>query len=59
MSFDSKCFDLAEYFIRDEWDEAPTAMKNELAQVIQDAVEGWFFDRASEGAIDHTTGQPA
>lgn len=59
MSFDPKCFDLAEHFLLDEWDEVPTAMKNELAQVIQDAIEGYFFDRASEGATDHTTGQPA
>lgn len=59
MSFDPKCFDLAEHFLLDQWDEVPTAMKNELAQVIQDAVEGYFFDRASAGAVDHTTGQPA
>lgn len=48
MSFDSKCFDLAEHFLADEWDEVPTAMKNDLAQAIQSAVEDWFTLRQIE-----------
>lgn len=43
FSFDQKCLDLAEYFIAAQWGEAPTALKHELAQTIQDAVE-CFFD---------------
>jgi hypothetical protein len=41
-SFDSKCFDLAEHFLPRE---ATTAVKNELAQTIQNAVEDWFGSR--------------
>lgn len=38
-SFDSKCFDLAEHFLPQE---ATPAVKNELAQAIQDAVENFY-----------------
>ena len=40
MAFDPKCYELAEYFL---WDTASDTddCKNELAQVIQDAIEGW------------------
>ena len=41
--YDQKCLDLAEYFLRDA---NPTpADKEELAQVIQDAIENWFSAR--------------
>jgi hypothetical protein len=59
MSFDPKCYDLAEHFLLDQWDEVPTAMKDELAQAIQDTIEDYFFDRAGKDAPDQTTGQPA
>lgn len=57
MSFDPKCYELAKYFIDDV--SGSEAMKNELAQRIQEAVEDWFFDLASKDAVDHTTGEPA
>lgn len=39
MSFDPRCFDLAEVFLPTE---ASDRLKNELAQAIQDAVEDWL-----------------
>lgn len=56
--FDSKCYDLAEHFLQDH-PGASDAMKSELAQAIQDVVEYYFIGIEGEGAIDHTTGQPA
>lgn len=41
MSFDPKCYDLAEYFLADHYapKEPPEATKRELAQAIQDGIE--------------------
>lgn len=43
FSFDSACFDLAEHFLQDEPEEfRDENITNQLAQIIQDAVESWF-----------------
>ncbi len=39
MSFDSRCYDLAEVFLPDN---ATEQVKNELAQAIQDAIEDFL-----------------
>jgi hypothetical protein len=44
--FDSKCFDLAEHFLPSQ---ATQAVKNELAQAIQDAVEDFCASGVSRG----------
>jgi len=38
--FDPKCYELAEYFLRDNG-AATEEHKSDLAQAIQDAVEDW------------------
>jgi F0F1-type ATP synthase epsilon subunit len=44
MSFDTKCYELADYFVRaDEICRAETV--NELAQLIQDTIEDSDSDR--------------
>ncbi len=40
MSFDSRCYDLAEIFLFDEPKLRPKT--NQLAQAIQDAIEDWI-----------------
>lgn len=40
--YDSKCLDLAQYFLGGEKD-ASDQMKADLAKAIQDAVEDWFY----------------
>ncbi len=41
MSYDTKCYELAEYFLEDHFapNEAPEATKREMAQAIQDGIE--------------------
>jgi hypothetical protein len=41
MAYDSKCLDLAQYFLGVEGDDGD-ATQASLAQSIQDAVEDWF-----------------
>jgi hypothetical protein len=44
---DVKSYELAEHFLSDlEGDEASEAQTRELAQVIQEAIEGWFEGNA-------------
>ncbi len=43
MAYDSKCLDLAQYFLGVEGDEGDE-LQSSLAQAIQDAVEGWWPD---------------
>ncbi|RWO34772.1 MAG: hypothetical protein EOS10_00265 [Mesorhizobium sp.] len=43
-TFDSKCLDLAAGFLSDHADRTDDE-HDELAQVIQDAIEDWFSDR--------------
>lgn len=46
--FDPKCYDLAEYFLPTT---ASPALKDDLAQYIQDAVEDWLrIEDAALGA---------
>lgn len=45
MSFDTKCYELAEYFLSDG---APENYKRELAQVIQDAIENELHSHERE-----------
>ena len=52
LSFDSKCYDLAEHFLEDEPTLKTEEMKNQLAQEIQDAVESWIIDKRDEGHKD-------
>ena len=42
MSFDSKCYDLAEHFLSDEPALQSERNRNRLAQAIQDAIEDWI-----------------
>lgn len=44
MPFDPKCYELAAYFLRD-CGAATDAHRDELAQVIQDAIEDWPLPR--------------
>lgn len=44
MSFDSRCLDLAQHFLGCEPDDGDE-MQADLAQRIQDAVDGWFGER--------------
>lgn len=49
MSYDPKCYELAEYF----FDDAPIpqrATRGELAQIIQDAIEDYLHVPDSEPA---------
>lgn len=39
MSYDAKCYELAEHFLPSI---ASDRIKNDLAQAIQDAIEGWI-----------------
>ncbi len=50
MSYDSKCFDLAEAFLSDTHPEfqAKSGDTMDLAQVIQTAIEDWFAITALE-----------
>ena len=42
MSYDQKCFDLAEAFLSDEPHLATAKRTNELAQIIQSAIEDFI-----------------
>lgn len=42
MSYDIKCFELAIKFLEDYFDPVPLTKAQELAQVIQDAIEDWL-----------------
>jgi Mn-dependent DtxR family transcriptional regulator len=44
MSYDPKCYDLAESFLQDH-PGYPKEAADDLAQAIQDAIEEWFEDR--------------
>ena len=52
-SFDTKCLDLAEYFMP----EGDDKQKHELAHVIQEAVEDWLDDNEiqSSDGVKHGT----
>lgn len=48
MAYDFKCYELAEQFLEDIKD--PTIYeKDDLAQVIQDAIEDWFAENIIPG----------
>jgi hypothetical protein len=57
MLVDPKSYDLAEYFLAD------CEMKNRkvtvmaLAEVIQEAVEGWYIEARAEGHIKERSGE--
>ena len=40
--FDAHCYDLAVLVLEDQLDPVPVLMAQELAQVIQDAIEDWL-----------------
>ena len=48
MSYDGRCEELANYFLEDS--TAPGAEAAALAQVIQDAIEDWLNERATNQA---------
>jgi hypothetical protein len=49
MSYDTKCHDLAEYFLQDcDWELKDDASR--LAQVIQDSIEDYLREREDEEA---------
>jgi hypothetical protein len=55
--YDSKCHELAEYFLNPD---ATPAMKDELAAWIQHHVELWLYDdRAGAEKAAKTLGDPA
>lgn len=45
LSFDSKCYDLAEHFLEDEPTLNNEDARNELAQEIQETVESWIINQ--------------
>lgn len=47
MAYDSKCFDLAQYFLGCDGDDGDE-MQASLAQRIHDAVEVWFGERMAQ-----------
>ncbi len=51
MSYDRKCLDLAEHFMSDEPEMNCEEACDELAQVIQTAVEDWIADRRDERGL--------
>ena len=57
--YDSQCYDLAEYFLRDVsgGDDLREQAKSELAQVIQDAIENWFAGAALASAEPQVEGR--
>lgn len=50
FSFDTKCLDLAEYFLADQT-EIGDITKHELANVIQTAIEDWLDDNECSASI--------
>jgi hypothetical protein len=54
MSFDTKCYDLAEYFLADHYAPAQPseATKREMAQAIQDGIE-MLLATLGETASEH------
>lgn len=48
MAYDSKCLDLAQYFLGCEGDDGD-ATQADLAQRIQNSVEDWFAEREATG----------
>jgi hypothetical protein len=48
LSFDSKCYDLAEHFLQDEADLDSEDKRKELAQEIQEAIEAWLLAERDE-----------
>jgi len=47
-TYDPKCYDLAAHFVQDrpEFNDEPDRI--ELARVLQEAIEDWFFDKESK-----------
>lgn len=50
LSFDQRCYDLAEVFLSDEADLNHPANRNRLAQHIQHAIESWIADANADFA---------
>lgn len=48
--FDTKCLDLAEYFLNPG---APREMAYDLAQHIQNAIESWLYDEMICGETEN------
>jgi hypothetical protein len=48
LSFDSKCYDLAEHFLEDEPTLDNEDARNQLAQEIQETVEAWIIDKRDD-----------
>lgn len=42
MGYDSRCYDLAAVFLSDSPEKNTEANRDELAQHIQDEIEGWI-----------------
>ena len=55
LSFDSKCYDLAEHFLEDEPTLDNEDARNELAQEIQEAVESWIIDQRDKRDVKDPT----
>jgi hypothetical protein len=55
MPFDSKCYDLACYFLEHDQSDFPFKFQHaqELAQEIQGLVEDFISSKKSEGAQTH------
>lgn len=46
MSYDQKCYDLAEVFLSDYPEKNTPENRNQLAQDIQQAIEDFFSERS-------------
>lgn len=57
MTFDEKCFDLAEYFLEGEPDMATDRNKRRLAAEIQATIEDWIGYERTDPLPD-TNGSP-
>jgi len=54
-SYDSKCYDLAIKFLEDHYDPVPVLQAQELAGVIQDAIEDWLAGEGKAKTADVLT----
>ena len=49
-TYDTSCYDLAVKFLEDHYDPVPVLQAQELAGVIQDAIEDWLAGEGKEPA---------
>jgi len=57
MGYDSRCYDLAAVFLSDNPEKNTEANRAELAQHIQDEIEGWIEFILQPSNLAHKTAQ--